>query len=245
MLAVIPVANPVSWAVSERTARLRRRSTVATQIPATGPKSGPTIIAPTIRMALPRRMPAMAMSMARIIRSRKLADRAVIPATRLSTSSQTTASEALALFSTAVVPPEICVLTGSRAIDPPSRICRSRRSATRALASSAATSHKMRSPDGRRTAPGMWIRLTTEEVASSRRRAASALPATTTRRNWITSRPPSGSPRWPGALLCLAANLRVGGTPLMHRRPRPDAPGPRQFVHAAAERPSAGSHASC
>jgi len=55
--AVIPIGNPTASALSERRATSRRRSTIATQSPASGPNSGPTTIAPTIRIGEPRKRP--------------------------------------------------------------------------------------------------------------------------------------------------------------------------------------------
>ena len=52
--AVIPTGKPTASAESERQARSSRRSTIATQRPASGPNSGPTTIAPTIRIGEPR-----------------------------------------------------------------------------------------------------------------------------------------------------------------------------------------------
>ena len=52
--AVIPTGKPIASAVRERRAASRRRSTIATQRPARGPNSGPTTIAPTIRIGEPR-----------------------------------------------------------------------------------------------------------------------------------------------------------------------------------------------
>jgi hypothetical protein len=46
--------KPTSSAASERTASFGRRSTTATQKPAIGPNSGPTTIAPTMRIGLLR-----------------------------------------------------------------------------------------------------------------------------------------------------------------------------------------------
>ena len=55
--AVIPTGKPIASAVSERRATPRRRSTTATQRPASGPNSGPTTIAPTIRIGEPSEDP--------------------------------------------------------------------------------------------------------------------------------------------------------------------------------------------
>ena len=52
--AVIPIGKPTASAFSERSATSRRFSTIATQSAASGPNSGPTTIAPTIRIGEPR-----------------------------------------------------------------------------------------------------------------------------------------------------------------------------------------------
>ena len=113
-------------------------------------------------------MPAMATSMASTIMARNWADRAVMPAVRVSTSSQTTASETLVLLSVAVAPPDTWLAIGSMAIAPPSATPSSRRFATTELASSDVTSHITRSPSGRRTAPRRCTRLPADDVAFSR-----------------------------------------------------------------------------
>ena len=46
----MPSAKPTMSAAAERRTSSRLRLTSATQIPAIGPKSGPTTIAPTIRI---------------------------------------------------------------------------------------------------------------------------------------------------------------------------------------------------
>ena len=49
--AAMASGKPTASATPERTARSRRRWTSATQKPAIGPNSGPTTIAPTIRIS--------------------------------------------------------------------------------------------------------------------------------------------------------------------------------------------------
>ena len=56
----MPTGNPTASARSERRATSRRRCTIATDSPASGPYSGPTIIAPTIRIGESRKMPTAA-----------------------------------------------------------------------------------------------------------------------------------------------------------------------------------------
>ena len=70
-----------------------RRSTTATQRPASGPNSGPTTIAPTIRIGESRKMPTEAIRQASTMKTRKLPPSSMLSEVRASTSSQTTASE--------------------------------------------------------------------------------------------------------------------------------------------------------
>ena len=143
--AVIPTGKPISSASSERFAISPRRSTSATQSPAIGPNSGPTTIAPMIRIGESSRMPTEAIRQARTMNSRKLAESSVFSEVRASTSSQTTASDGS---------PDRRLLGRLRGIGdhasrcPPSRssprrsIPNSFRSLTMTLASSRATSHQ-------------------------------------------------------------------------------------------------------
>lgn len=68
-VTAIAAAKPTSSAVSERSARRGRRRTVAVQIPARGPNSGPTAIAPTIRMALSSTTPQAAIMVASVMKA--------------------------------------------------------------------------------------------------------------------------------------------------------------------------------
>jgi len=63
--AVMPTGKPMASAVSERRATPCRRSTAATQRPASGPNSGPTTMAPTIRIGEPVKIPTDAIRQAR------------------------------------------------------------------------------------------------------------------------------------------------------------------------------------
>ena len=56
--------KPTASATNERQARCWRRCTSATQKPAIGPNSGPTTIAPTIRIGEFRKMPTAPISAA-------------------------------------------------------------------------------------------------------------------------------------------------------------------------------------
>ncbi|CAM5310338.1 hypothetical protein SNARM312S_06795 [Streptomyces narbonensis] len=67
VVAAIAAAKPTSRAVSERPASFGARCTTAVQTPASGPNSGPTAIAPTIRIALSRTTPQAAIIVARIM----------------------------------------------------------------------------------------------------------------------------------------------------------------------------------
>ena len=71
--AVIPTGKPIASARNERRATSRRRWTSATQKPAIGPNSGPTIIAPTIRIGESRKIPTEAIRQASAMKARKFA----------------------------------------------------------------------------------------------------------------------------------------------------------------------------
>ena len=86
------VGKPTAKATSERRASESRRCTSATQSPASGPNSGPTTIAPMIRITESVMIPTPAISVARTMNARKLNDSSALSDVRLSTSSQTTAS---------------------------------------------------------------------------------------------------------------------------------------------------------
>ncbi len=62
--AVIAATNPTESAAAARRAIIGRRRTTATHSAASGPNSGPTTIAPTIRIAESVRMPMAARSVA-------------------------------------------------------------------------------------------------------------------------------------------------------------------------------------
>src|SRR5881394_2711465 len=90
--AVIPIGKPTASASRERRPRSGRRCTSATQRPASGPNSGPTTIAPTIRIGWPSITPAEAIRHAITMQARKLAFSSMFSEVRASTSSQTTES---------------------------------------------------------------------------------------------------------------------------------------------------------
>ena len=173
---VIPTGKPTASARSERRARSRRRCTSATQSPAIGPNSGPTIIAPMIRITWSVRMPTAAISIARVMNARKLAESSMFSDVRASTSSQITASDGMptAAFWAALPTADICESITSIAIDPSRSTSSSRRSEMMTLASARVTSHSMTSPSGFWAAPGRKIRLQTVGDCSSRSRTWSA-----------------------------------------------------------------------
>ncbi len=172
-LAVMPTGKPTASAINERLATSMRRCTKATDSPAIGPNSGPTTIAPMIRISWSVRIPTAAIIIAKVMNARKLADSSVFSEVRVSTSSQITAS--LGCPSAARTARSACSDTSesmsSIAIDPSRWISSSFRSDTITLASSRATSQRITSPSGRRAARSRKIRLQTEGVASSRSRA--------------------------------------------------------------------------
>ena len=68
-VTTIATAKPTSSAISERRARRGVRCTRAVQMPASGPNSGPTAIAPTIRIALSRTTPQAAIIVASVMKA--------------------------------------------------------------------------------------------------------------------------------------------------------------------------------
>ena len=118
--AVMPIGKPTARAASERRPTPRRRSTRATQRPASGPNSGPTTIAPTIRIGEPVKMPTEAIRQASVMKTRKLPPSSVLSEVRASTSSQTTASEGMprAACSAFRAASEICESICSSEIEP-------------------------------------------------------------------------------------------------------------------------------
>ena len=90
--AAIPSGKPIASARSERRARSRWRCTSATQSPARGPNSGPTTIAPMIRISESSMIPSAAIMVARSMKARKLTESSALSDVCCSTVSQTTAS---------------------------------------------------------------------------------------------------------------------------------------------------------
>src|ERR1044072_8694945 len=184
--AVIPTGKPIANAVTERRATPRRRSTAATQMPASGPNSGPTTIAPTIRIGEPVKIPTEAIKQARAMKARKVAESSMLSEVRGSTSSQTTASEGAprAARSARSAARESCESICSSAIEPSRGIPTSFRSSITTLASSRATSQRKTSPGRWRAAPARKTRLQAEGAASSRPRPFSERSSGTTIRRW-------------------------------------------------------------
>ena len=160
-LAAIARGNPTASAVSDRFTRSPRLWTTATQRPANGPNSGPTTIAPMIRMIWSVRIPTAAISVATTMKARKLPESSTFSEVRDSTSSQTTASvgRPRAAFSAWTAAAEICESMSSSEIDPSRSISSSRRSEIITLASSRATSTRITSPSGRCAARSRKMRL--------------------------------------------------------------------------------------
>ena len=96
---------------------------IATQSPASGPNSGPTTIAPTIRIGEPRKIPTEAIRQARAMKTRNMPPSSVLSEVRASTSSQITASEGapLAARSARSAASEICESICSIEIEPSPR----------------------------------------------------------------------------------------------------------------------------
>lgn len=68
-VTAIAAAKPTSKAIRERAASLGWRWTRAVLRPARGPNSGPTAIAPTIRIALSRTTPQAAIIVASVMKA--------------------------------------------------------------------------------------------------------------------------------------------------------------------------------
>ena len=66
----MPIGKPTASARSERRASLPCRFTSATDRPASGPNSGPTTMAPTIRIGWSRTIPTTAICIAAIMKRR-------------------------------------------------------------------------------------------------------------------------------------------------------------------------------
>ena len=122
-----------------------------------------------IRMIESVTIPTAAISVARIMKARKLPERTAVSDVRASTCSQTTASagEPAAARSAASARCETAASISIVAIVPrsPRPSCWSRRMTV--LTSSRATSTSTRSPSGARAAPGRWIRFSADESDSS------------------------------------------------------------------------------
>ena len=124
--------------------------------PASGPNSGPTTIAPTMRIGWSSRIPTAAISIASTMKATKLNYSSVLLGPALSTSSQTTASAGKAgrgLLGLATRRPRARCRRCSTAIEPVTGISSSFRSLMITLASSRATSQRITSPVGLRAAP--------------------------------------------------------------------------------------------
>ena len=154
--AVIAAGNPTRSALAERIATSLRLAISATQKPAIGPNSGPTTIAPMIRIVESRMIPHAAISPAITISVMKFQFSSVLSVVRDATCSQITASPGIPSAACSALSPasEISTSTASIAIDPSRSTPRSFRSPSTMLASSRATSQRIRSPSGCLAAPG-------------------------------------------------------------------------------------------
>ena len=193
---MIASEKPAASATSERAARWRRRCTKATQKPAIGPNSGPTTIAPTIRIGELRKIPTAAIRPASTMNNRYVPDSSTCSLVRDSTSSQTTASasEPRARSTARSANSEIWVSTDSSAIEPVRWMSSSLRSDNVTLASSRATSARITSPAGSCAAPGSQITLQTDSLFRSIPSACSETSRGATIRMWtIAGAYPAGS----------------------------------------------------
>ena len=191
-VTAMATGKPTASAIVDRRASSPRRSTRATQTPASGPNSGPTTIAPMISTTESVRMPMAAIRVAITMKASWLPDSSALSDVVASTSSQITASEAapLAACEARRAPVEIVARTSSIEIEPSRSTSSWRSCSTTTLTSSRATSHSTRSPGGFSDAPGTWTTLTTARESVRTRRTASLVLAGTTRRRWTS--PASG-----------------------------------------------------
>ncbi len=155
-------------------------------MPATGPNSGPTTMAPTMRIGVLSRMPTAAMSPASTMKIAKFQFSSAVSDVRDATSSQTTASDGdpSACLTARSISLESWKSTSVTEIEPTSSTFRPRRSARITDASSRARSTSTTSPSGRTAAPAMWTMLQAEPSSSSIRSTSSARSPGTTIRTW-------------------------------------------------------------
>jgi hypothetical protein len=180
--------SPIASVTKERAARRPRRWTTATQKPAMGPNSGPTTIAPTMRIGEFRKMPTAAMSAASSMKAMNDQVSSASSDVRSTTSSQTTASagEPSARCTARSIASESWKSTSSTEIDPWWSTSSSRRSASTIEASSRARSTRITSPSGRRATPGSTTRLQADGSRSRSPTTASERSRGTTIRTWNT-----------------------------------------------------------
>src|SRR3954469_6134692 len=185
-VTAIAVGKPTASASSERRASGRSRSTSATQKPAIGPNSGPTTMAPTIRIGESSSRPTQAISVASTMKARKDADSCASSEVWNSSCSQMTASDGdpRAARSARWACFESAVSIDCNVIDPSSSRRSSRRSATITLASSRATSARITSPAGSLAAPSRKTTLQTDSAVSSSARVSCERPGGATMRRW-------------------------------------------------------------
>ncbi len=224
----MPTGKPTARAASDRLASSPWRCTSATDRPASGPNSGPTTMAPTIRIGWSNRIPTDAICIAITMNATKLNDSSVSSLVRCWTSSHTTASEGRpgAARSAATAASDIAVSTCSTAIDPTRGISSSLRSLMITLASSRVMSHRITSPSGFMEAPCRWTTLITEGAAQSSSSAWWATSCGATMRRWIMRRPRSGPARCAPRRACRASGSSRGPRTRVAARPRPASPRP-------------------
>ena len=155
--AVIAVGKPIASAENDRRATSRRLVASATQKPATGPNSGPTTIAPTIRIGELRKIPTEAISPATTMKIRNGADSSVDSRgarVDLLPDDGVARRPLRVLLGARAANSEICASMSSNAIEPRAVDARARagRDIT-TLASSRATSQRITSPSGSNATP--------------------------------------------------------------------------------------------
>ena len=190
-------------------------------IEANGPYSGPTTMAPTIRIGESASTPTAPMSTAITSSATKLGDRPLSSRTGASTSSQMTASDGSpgTYASAAAAASNDAVSMRSMAIEPRRWISSRRSSASTPLATSRATSNWTRSPSSRRAAPATTTMLHTARSRSSTASTSPERSGGATTRTWST-------------VVAPPAAVRGGG----------DVPGGHRLVAAHAEDDGGGEH---
>lgn len=190
-VSTIATAKPTNSAFSERRAGPTRRWTAATQSPASGPNSGPTAIAPTIRIALSSTAPHAASMVATDMNARY---------TAVSVDSSWVISATASHTSASAPSPGASSSAWSAAFDRTSSTCcaliapcsaspSARNPLNTSSAASRATSQDITSPAGDSAAPGSTTTWVTPTQPSRRASTVSRRSAGTISRRCSTTAP--------------------------------------------------------